>query len=700
MKFGLRWGKKEREKAEVEAPAPKRVKRKVRKTGSFVGIDFLSNQVRISQLSRKGKEIRLEKVAFGTIPSDIYRGGRIANIAGLAEVLAELCQQAGITGTYATVTLSGANSVVRTVSLPKMTRSQLRQTIELQLGQFIPFPPEDTVYQYQVIGESVEEEMSMVEVLIVAGRYSLITPLLKAVIQAGFQPVAVKISYLSAMSVLKRYYEDFAQAVAIVDIRDRLTDVAVVAENAFEFSRTVEMGLENILSKIGTQIGVSASDIRQKLVEGEIDLMGEKTEEAAARFTEAVQSTFQGFANEIQRSIRYYEAKSRKRIRVGRVVLIGNVTGFFNLENFVGEILAVDVILGDPLEQIDYAMADWFPPENKAQIGEIAVSLGAGIEGATPRLRKEFNLLPREYQVVKRVRNVLLGTVGVVAALLAWLYLNVIQLNQQIEAEKAILQDIKEKIAAVSAEAEQFTQEMSRVQSLAPKLRTFALLFGSQIPWPLFMEELRTIIPQNIWLSQTIGGASEKEGIDMLRLPSIQLKGQSVGLESMLRFGKRIYESEFFGEVDIDYREQEVSAPGGGPGGGPGGPAGGMGMSSRPESVASLSLSVNRQTSPQLGAEGFAGILPEQKGVGSDLFQLIYFFLKRPERRLLWNFTMKFAMDTKFIRPEQLVSQFQQIFGEVIPGAPAEQPQQPPPPGGIIGEPAPGEGGDGGTPGY
>ncbi|MFN4182928.1 MAG: type IV pilus biogenesis protein PilM, partial [bacterium] len=288
MKLALKLKKREEPIIE-ELAAPRRVKRKIKRTGAFVGIDFLSNQIRISQLNKKGKDLRLEKVAFGKIPPEVYRAGRVANIGLLANTIAELCQQAGINGSFATVTLSGTNSVVRTVTLPKMTRSQLRQTIELQLGQFIPFPPEDTVYQYQVIGESVEEEMPMVEVLIVAGRYSIITPLLKAVVQAGFTPVAVKISYLSTLSVLKRYYEDFAQAVAIVDVRDRVTDVAFVAENTFEFSRTIEMGLEGLLGKIATQIGVSSTDVQRKLVEGEIDLAGGKEEEAA-RLIEAVQS--------------------------------------------------------------------------------------------------------------------------------------------------------------------------------------------------------------------------------------------------------------------------------------------------------------------------------------------------------------------------------------------------------------------------
>ncbi|MGH8103992.1 MAG: type IV pilus assembly protein PilM [bacterium] len=663
MAFGLQLRKRPRAEKPVEPveKKPKAPKRRIKRTRSFVGIDFLSNQVRLAQISKHGKETKLERVAIANIPPDLFRMGRLANPAQLGEVLTNIMFDAGITGTFAVVSLSGLNSVVRVITLPKMSKSQLRETIEVQLGQFIPFPPEDTIYEYRILGEVTEEETPMYEVLLAAARYSVVAPLVRGVIAAGLSPVAVKVGYMSALSVLRRYYEDFAQSVAIVDVRDKITDIAFVAENTFQFSRTVEFGLETIFSKIGSLIGLSGKDIRDRLREEEIDLMMELPKEGEggeahenARLVEAMKSAFQSFANELVRSVRYYEAKTRRKLRVGRVVMVGGVSGFVNLDNFLMESMGMDVVIGDPLENIDYSTAEWYPPEFKANISEITVALGLAVDGYNPKTRRELSMLPREFLVRKKVQNVVLAVAAVAVA--GTLYL--LTVNTTLDAKVASAQSELRNAQQAAQQLEHFDKEFNdvknKMQETSLNLKSVAILFGSMMPWSVLMEEIRALAPTSIWLGQTLGGSSSGDsGIDLSALPSVQLDGQSIGLIPIFAYAKAIYNSEVFvGDVTVSFKEATQVGSEGGAGGGA---AGGGGASRAGPGGGSIGRSASNEASMTAGEV--------TEGVGGDLGGLINYFNITLARTVLYDFTLKFQMDPKLVSPTELMDKLNQFLG-------------------------------------
>lgn len=664
--------KRKKMTAEEETGAPKKpgravIKRKGKRTKSIIGFDFLTNQARIVQIGKTGKEVRLERVAIVDLPGDAFRMGKVGNVAALTETLGKVLSEANVNGTYASIALSGINSVVRVFSLPKMSRSQLRETIEVQLNQFIPFPPEDTIYQFRILEEYTEDEAPMLEILLTAARYSVVGPLVRVIMALGLSPLSVKVGYQAALSVLRRYYEDYAQAVAFVDIREKFTDISFVVDNTFKFSRSVELGLETMLARIATMVGLTPKELERQIRETEVDFMGDATTMAPeqAKLSEAFRASFQAFGNELVRSVRYYEAKARKKVRVGRIVLAGALAGMTNLDTFLSEMVAVDCVVADPLENIDYSMAEWYPSDYRAFLGEIVIPLGVSVDALSPATRRDTNLLPREFLVRKKIQNVAIGVVGIALIALILGLGTTKGLDAQIERENEKLARWKSQNAQVEPGAKEFDSVMGEVQKIAPKLRTVAVLFGSQIPWSMIMEEIRSIIPQNVWLSQTAGGASEQLGIDLAELPKIVIKGQAVGLEPVFRFGQSIYHSQIFtGDVLLEY---EIAGQAGGGGGGMPGPGAGGPM---------------RLTS----APGQSALdqAEHQTGVFGDLGSIERYFREGLPQTILYNFTMTFQLEQKYLRPEELMEKFTKLFQGGETGGQQQPPSEPgtsPPPG-------------------
>ena len=99
-----------------------------------IGLDLTSEELRCVALSRKGKEITLERFAVGKIPSSVFAAGRVAEPAQLGARIKEVLVENGIVPRRAIVSLSGKAAITRIIELPKMGGAQTRQAISLQIN--------------------------------------------------------------------------------------------------------------------------------------------------------------------------------------------------------------------------------------------------------------------------------------------------------------------------------------------------------------------------------------------------------------------------------------------------------------------------------------------------------------------------------------------------------------------------------------
>ncbi len=428
-------GKKVKKENSKVSKKPKKVKLNKK---AVVGFDFQDNSIRVVQMIKRKKEMVLERVAFIPMDSSVWRMGRIQDQEKFFEILKKGLEDAGINGQKAVVGLSGTNSVVRVVRLPRLTKAQLRETINVQLGQYVPFPPEDTLFKYEVLRDILEDEIEKQEVMIVATRYSILDPILLALQKLNMDPVGVKVGFLSATNVLSRYFEDYSQSVAIVDLRNAITDILFVSGSNDDLdldieegkkkkkkkkampltpgrlSRTIEFGYEKVIRDFTGQLseGVSVQDLPEIFRMTDIDLLDSSSSESpedsgdddpfasfgneenqeeegvdedsnlpsSADVNVALRKVFDNFASDIDSSKRYFESWSRSRERLGRVVLIGNIRRFNNIDAYLSEKSGLDVVLGDPLENIDYGSTEWFPDKMRGAVYEIATAVSLASE--------------------------------------------------------------------------------------------------------------------------------------------------------------------------------------------------------------------------------------------------------------------------------------------------------------------------------
>jgi len=495
-----------------------------------IGIDFTNREIRMVQVSAGRGLPRVERFAIGPIPDGVFQGGRLMEPGRLSEAVKDLLRGYRFSVKRAILGISGRYGVTRLVTLPKMTAAQTRDAINLQLNQYVPFPPGDSLYDFKTLREVKEGEQPSQEILLVATRRSSIQPLMKVMKNAGLNLIGVKITTLASFQLFEDLYTDSEQAIAFVDIRDSVTDISFVADNYFRLSRSIEFGLTNLTERIRTKLGVSHQEAVEYLLQNKVDLMesyrpagmdtaeegvvqppsglegpkdaaeldrqlglvkGDDAVEKVIR--DAVLRSMGQFVNELMRSIRYFESQAKRRSRVGRIVMFGYIGGLEGLSEYLAEQTGLDVTVVTGLPGVESALDAADEQELRDREAVLVVPIGLAVE-AVKKAKIDLNLIPREAVFRRKSFNAMKFAVVVaviLAAILANLY---IQRNNEYNRFKADEAVLDQKIQSIKKYHDQSLEFKQHIATLEGKLKGVLTLAAAQPPWPVIMDELGRIM--------------------------------------------------------------------------------------------------------------------------------------------------------------------------------------------------------------
>jgi len=538
-----------------------------------IGVDLTSNEIRVVALSKTGNDYVLERFAIAEISPAFFSAGRIADARGLAERIKEILETNGINAKKAIVSLSGKAAITRVIELPRMGAPQTRQAISLQINQYVPFPPGDTVYDYRVLPQRKGAAQAMQEILLVATRASTIQSLVTTLQYAGIDVWAIKITSLAAWSLLSAKLEGYTQSVGVVDMRDTISELSFFLDGTFRMARSIELGYNSIVAKIAQLLGVGVHEAEEYLRAEPVDLMLPEEEVDPTednRLREAVMAVFTSFVTELVRSIRYYESQAARTDRVGKLMCFGNIRYFKNLTGYLERETGLEVneVSLSSLMQYQQGVYALDVLHNHAE--KMIVAAGLCVDFFR-KGRIEYNLLPSVYFVRQQAWNVL--KIGIVLLLImaGFMYYQQSDLDAKESTAKAELQSVQAEEAQWSGDADKFDQIKSEISTKRPKFSQIFALVKGQIMWPAIMEELGNMIPDTCYIDEIDFEASTKE---------IVMTGVAVDRIDIMQFAIALDHSDFFTQTTVDETVEDLSGGSGegGIGAGGGGGASGMGI--------------------------------------------------------------------------------------------------------------------------
>ena len=175
------------------------------KSKSVIGLDIGSSAVKAVELKAAGKGFRVAAYGEELVPADAIVDGAIIDAGAVAEAIRQVFERnKAFKGKDVCASLSGNAVIVKKITLPVMTESELNESIYWEAEQYIPFDIQDVNLDYQILdaGTGPDSRGSM-EVLLVAAKKEKIGDYTGVIAQAGRTPVLSRLNGWTCSNSLK-----------------------------------------------------------------------------------------------------------------------------------------------------------------------------------------------------------------------------------------------------------------------------------------------------------------------------------------------------------------------------------------------------------------------------------------------------------------------------------------------------------------
>jgi len=341
----------------------------------IIGLDIGSNSIKLIQLNEENGGYTLSKFGIAHLSPEIIVEGTIMDSVQCVEVLQNLLKEQGVSTKDSVISLSGHSVIVKKVSLPQMTEEELSESIKWEAEQYIPFDINDVNMDFQILNTFVDSDgRQQMNVLLAAVKKDKLAEYTSLVIEAGLRPVIVDIDAFALENMYGINYEmKEGETVALINIGASLTNINILKDGLFVFTRDVSIGGNKYTEAIQKELGLSYD-------EAEKVKKGESVESVEVGDLSGLESVIENvsteIASEITRSFGYFKTASGSE-DIDKIILSGGSSKLKNLDSFLQERLEIPVEIVNPFRKIN------IPPEfdinyikDVAPIAAVVVGLG------------------------------------------------------------------------------------------------------------------------------------------------------------------------------------------------------------------------------------------------------------------------------------------------------------------------------------
>jgi type IV pilus assembly protein PilM len=438
--------------------------------------------------------------------------------AQITATIREILNELGIKSAKVNYAVAGQSVFARFVKLPSVEEEKIDRIIAFEAQQNVPFPIDEVVWDYQLVGGGADEQ---VQVVLVAIKSDLLEGINSAVEAAGLRPIVIGVANMGLYNAFRYNYSDVTDSSLVVDIGARTTNLLFI-EPAKIFSRSVPIGGSTVTAALAKEFNepFAAAETRKR-ENGFVSLGGayaDPSDADVARMSKIIRSTMTRLHAEIMRSISHYRTQQQGKAPA-RIYLCGGSSGMPYMREFFQEKLQVPIEFFNPVRNV--AIANEADTRQIAQSAHLLGELVGLALRAVASCPMELNLRPasvvRSHEIQRR-RPFLIGAAAcVIAALLGWsvFYRHAAgvlgAVKQQVDAKVDTLRGFQTRIDAIRKDATSLDNVASPLVN-AVNAHSF---------WPQLLEDLNARLPKdNIWITELVPLSNGKPVLGAVARPA------------------------------------------------------------------------------------------------------------------------------------------------------------------------------------
>jgi type IV pilus assembly protein PilM len=424
-----------------------------------------------------------------------------------ADVLRDMLREMQIHYGQVNYAVPSQSVFARFVKLPALEVTKVDKIIAFEAQQNVPFPINEVVWDYQLVGGGLEEQ---IQVVIVAIKRDLLDEINNAVEETGLRTRIVGVASMSLYNAFRYNYPDIGDCSLLLDVGARTTNILFIEPGRF-FLRSIPLAGTAITTAIAREFNESfAAAEERKKRDGFVGLGGAYAEPAdpnIGRVSKIARSTMTRLHAELMRSVTHYRAQQQGN-RPARIFLCGGGANMPYMREFFHEKFQVPIEFFNPLQHV--TVSESAPMEDVARSAHLLGELvGLALRSVTV-CPVELNLRPaivvRRQDLEKRRTFFIAAAACILVALLGWsaYYTRAAQVARQ------TAQTIRQKNETMHLAETRLDKLKKQITALDNTATPLITAVNDRNFWPQILDELNSRLPESdIWITElaaTSGG--------------------------------------------------------------------------------------------------------------------------------------------------------------------------------------------------
>jgi type IV pilus assembly protein PilM len=460
------------------------------KSKSFLAVDFGAGSLKLAEFEiNEAGGLRLKQ--YGISPLGAEGSQETAREAVIQKALQEMMTSKGIKAKTVNVCAPGFHVFSKFVKLPPVDASKVTQIIQYEAQQNVPFPLEEVVWDYQILGSTAGGEL---EVLLVAIKADIVEGLFRVTEAAGLSLRLADVSPAALCNSFRYNYGDLEDCTMLLDIGAKTSNL-LFFEKGKVFSRSINLGANSITQDFANE-SKKKFEVAEKIKinEGFVSLGGayeEPENQDQAAISKIARQFMTRLHIQVNQTMQFYRGQQGGSAPA-RLFLSGGASIMPYTAQFFAEKLNVPVEYFNPLRNVQID-----PAINLEELARVAHSMGEVVGLGLRNLAQcpvELNLMPDstlKWQSFNQKKPYLIATVFSLVAVVAATGL---LFDKLAGAKTDALQALHAEVEPLKQKSQQFETARANLQKTQQDVDQTVSWMGERYYWADTLTELRAIM--------------------------------------------------------------------------------------------------------------------------------------------------------------------------------------------------------------
>lgn len=457
---------------------------------SFLAVDFGAGTLKLAEFEpSESGGLRLKQ--YGFRPLGLQGSQESTREQVSLKALQEILAEKQIKARDLNVCAPGFHVFSKFVKLPPVDTGKVSQIIQYEAQQNVPFPLQEVVWDYQILGTTPAGEL---EVLLVAIKSEIVEGLFRLAETAGLNLLLTDVSPAALCNAFRYNYADVEECCMLLDIGAKTSNL-LFFEKGKVFARSINLGANAITQDFAQEAKLRWEQAEKiKIAEGFVSLGG-AYEEPENPHQAAIAKIARQFMTrlhiQVNQTIQFYRGQQGGSAPQ-RLYLAGGASIMPYTAQFFAEKLNIPVEYFNPLRSVEID-----PAINLEELAKVAHAMGELVGLGLRNVAQcpvELNLMPPStlrWQAFNQKKPYFIASAYSLVVIVAAVGFLFSRLATVMEED---LKTVSNDVQPLQAREQQFKRahtELRRLQQNAEQLTTW---MEQRYYWADLLMELRRIL--------------------------------------------------------------------------------------------------------------------------------------------------------------------------------------------------------------